>query len=119
MIIKWFQTWMRTKAAESSSAARSTLSKAKETSLFDVAHEVLAKEVQERQASLTQFEKYGFPLFHRQRKKQKIKAKVKKFLTIPLAEAEADDLVEEVTEKITDAAEADPKIDLLFGEHSK
>lgn len=119
MMIKWFQTWMRAKAAESSSATPNPLLKTKEGSLFDVAHEVLTKEAKEREASLTQFEKYGFPLFHRQRKKQKIKAKVKKFLTIPLAEAEADDLVEEVTEKITDAAEADRRIDQLFDEHSK
>lgn len=119
MIIKWFQTWMKTKAAESSSATPTPLRKTPETNLFDVAHEVLAKEAKEREASLTQFEKYGFPFFHRQRKKQKIKAKVKKFLTIPLAETEADDLVEEVTEKITDAAEADPRINQLFDEHSK
>lgn len=90
MIIKWFQTWLRGRApVVRAPLLRAPVRKRPESSLWDVAHEVLSKE-------------------------QTIKTKVKKFLSLPLSEAESDDLVDEVTEKISDAAEADPRIHRLF-----
>lgn len=62
----------------------------REATLLDVAHEVL--------------------------KKERVKTKVKKFLSFPLVDASSCEMTDEITETITGACEADPKIDRLFGE---
>lgn len=88
-MIKWFQNWIRGKQAASAHL--------KEAALLDVAHEVLKPSFTERDL-----------------KRQKVKAKVKKYLFFPLVEDASCEMADEITETITEACEADPKIDRLF-----
>lgn len=82
--------------------------------LIDVAHEVLAKEAKEKQLALKGFEKYGWPFVQRKKFEQKVRSKVKRFLSIPLTSTEEFEMVDEITEKITETAEADPRYRELF-----
>lgn len=96
-MIKWFQNWVKGKAAEAGSAIEGSV--AKESTLWDVAHEVLKPR-----------------FFNRERKKLRVKSKVKEFLSPPLVDDSSVDMVDEITETVTEACEVDPKIDRLFGE---
>jgi hypothetical protein len=116
MILKWIQSVIQGAKGQTDFAPPSAQNK---TPLTDVAHEVLSKEAQERQAALKGFEKYGAPLIQRQERKVKIRTKIKHLLHIPLTSDEESDLVEEITERIAEAAEADPYYQRMFGENSK
>lgn len=84
------------------------------SSLIDVAHEVLAKEALEKQLALSGLEKYGWPFVQRQRFQQKVKTKVKHFLSFADSDENDSELVDEVTERITEAAEVDSYYKRLF-----
>ncbi|MBI4125656.1 MAG: hypothetical protein HY466_06990 [Deltaproteobacteria bacterium] len=83
-MIKWFQNWVKGKAAG-------------ESTLFDVAHEVLRPS-----------------FFNRELKKQKVKTQIKKFSSFPIMDDASFEMVEEITETVTEACEADPKVNRLF-----
>lgn len=84
--------------------------------LIDIAHEVLSKESVERGAELRGLQKFGWPLVKRRKNKEQVRAKVKKFLSIPLRSEDAEMLIDEITEKITEAAETDSRLSRLFGD---
>lgn len=114
-MIRWFQTWVRQKMATSTGVAPTN--RAPQTNdfpLIDVAHEVLSKESVERGADLRGLQKFGWPLMKRRKNKDQVRAKVKKFLSIPLRSEDAETIIDEITEKITEAAETDPRLSRLF-----
>jgi len=87
--------------------------------LLDIAHEVLAKDALEKKLALSALEKQGWPYLQRQRFTETVRAKVKKFLRWPLDGAEENEMIEEITERITEVAEADPRVNRLFGDAGK
>lgn len=107
MIIKWFQTWLRGKTYPADASP-------KEKMLVDVAHEVLSKEALEKSQTLKGLEKFGWPFLKRRQKKEKIRSKVRRFLSLSISEEENFEVVDEITEKIAEACEADPEINRLF-----
>ena len=114
MIIKWFQTWLRQKQFLTGSATLTKSQKAVEAHLIDIAHEVLAREALEKSEALKGLEKFGWSIFKKQKKKEQIRSKVKHSLQIPITDEASIELVDEITEKITEAAEADPRFGRLF-----
>lgn len=82
--------------------------------LLDIAHEVLAKEASEKQQVLRGVERYGGSLIQRQQFRLRVQMKVRKFLSLTASEEDANDMMEEVTERITEAAEVDPYYKKMF-----
>lgn len=116
MILKWLQQFMGPRRSpteiESKRVSNSSGNTFPNQALIDIAHEVLAKEALEKKLALSGLEKYGWPLMQRQMFQQKVKTRVKRFLNFSLSQE--DDVVEEVTERITEAAEVDPHYKRLF-----
>lgn len=115
MILKWLQTVIRGTRDQN----HLNLQPPNQAPLIDVAHEVLSKEALERKLALQVFEKYGTPLLQKQERKIKIRTKIKSLLRIPLTPDEKSDLVDEITERFAEAAEADPFYRQMFGESEK
>lgn len=89
MVMRWFQTWLRQRAGVAGgSKAKSSVVPNNRFKLVDLAHEVLRKET--------------------------IKTKVSRFLSLPLSEEENEEMTEEITEKIADACEQDPRLREFF-----
>lgn len=87
--------------------------------LLDIAHEVLAKDALEKKLALSALEKQGWPYLQRQRFTDMVRSKVRKFLRLSLDDAEENEIIEEITERITEVAEADQRINRLFGDAGK
>lgn len=125
MIRKWIQTVLGPRKVQahldSGVVSQNGAHPAAKIQLLDIAHEVLSKEAMERQAALKGFEKYGSPLVERQKRKVTIGVRIKRLLRLPLYAGEESDLVEEVTERIVEAAEVDPYYRRMFdgGEKNK
>lgn len=117
MIIKWLQSMMgrQTSALDASPIEEEEEITIKERAFFDVAHEVLSREGVERQHSLKGLERYGVPYLERRKLKEQVRRKVKKHLNASMGSSEEEGVVDEVTEKITEAAEADPYYNQMFG----
>lgn len=92
MALRWFQTWLRQRTAGTETARVKTPTRASKDrfKLVDLAHEVLKKET--------------------------IKTKVSRFLSLPLSEEENEEMTEEITEKIADACEQDPRLQEFFND---
>lgn len=116
MILKWLQSITRIKSSGSLLDKRPI---AGEQNLLDVAHEVLLSESYARQERLRGLERYGWPLMKKRRLKEKIRAKIRHCLHLSVSKADEFDLLEEVTEKISEAAEADPYYNRVFGDSEK
>lgn len=87
--------------------------------LIDIAHEVLAKDALEKQIALNSLTKYGWPYVKKQRFKERLRTRVRRLLRFPLTDMEEVEIVEEITERITEVAEVDPYLNQLFGDGEK
>jgi len=81
----------------------------KETKLIDVAHEVMRKDRQ----SLEGLVRVGWPNVNREKFKGKVREKVWDTISGGIDTSDVD-MVEEITERITDASEADPYYREMF-----
>ncbi len=106
MVIRWFQSWLKTKVTP--------VAKTPEQNLMDIAHEVLARDALERNEELKGLEKLGSSVFNQRRKKEKIRSKIKSVLSLPMTEEESFEMVDEITEKIGEVCEADSRMNRLF-----
>ena len=111
MILKWLQHVISGRRHPEAPVVSPSFPNAK---LLDIAHEVLSKEALDKQVALHALEKYGWPLAEKKKFQQRVKAKVKQFLGFAVTSNEEEDLVDEVTERITETAEADPYYKSLF-----
>lgn len=110
MILKWLQNRVRL------NPPRQTEPVTLPSKLLDIAHEVLAREAAEKQQAFRQVEKYGWQQARLKAFHQRVKNRVRRLLGLSTASAaEEEELLDEVTEKITEAAEADPHYKRLFG----
>lgn len=111
MILKWIQSVIsRPVAADSPShSAPVKMSKSKTDGMVDVAHEVLKADAEELEDLL----QLGLPTIKRKKLKARIRKKVKSAIVEEFDDA---DIVEEVTERITNAAEFDPYYRRMFDE---
>ncbi len=114
MILKWIQSMgngAESRAAkEADDEERRTR---KESRLVDVAHEALVSRAARDRASLDGLIRFGAP--HMEREKLKAKVRRKVWDVVEEGSAPADpSMVEEITERIADAAEADPFYKRLF-----
>ena len=112
MILKWVRSMTgaaRTNATEQAAADESKAKQKRDAKLFDVAHEAMRRD----RESLEGLVKLGVPNAQREQMKGKVKKKVWDAVTEGF-EAVDGDMVEEITERIADAAEADPFYKRMF-----
>jgi hypothetical protein len=111
MIMKWIKSVVTTPSGGEASplAQGAQQRKKKETGLIDVAHEAMRRDAKDLEGLVT----VGQPTLDRRKLKEKIKRRVKGSIA---KEFDADDIVEEVTERILDAAEFDPNYRDIFEE---
>ena len=111
MIIRWLQSIVGTKRSQNGHYPEPINTH----SLIDVAHEVLYKEALEKKNALKDFEKYGWLFGQQESFRQRVREKVRRFLKFRRFQTDpVEELVEEVTERITEAAQADPYYKKLF-----
>lgn len=119
MILKWIRSVVEGQGTEAIQQGAVELEKQrKETKLIDVAHEALTRKAAEDCADLEGLVKYGWPKVQREKFKGSVRKKVWDLVKRNFG-AEDDDVVEEVTERIVDAAEIDPYYQKIFDEKSK
>lgn len=87
--------------------------------LMDIAHEVLAKDALEKKLALSALEKQGWPYLQRQRFTEIVRTKVRKLLRFSFKNGEENEMIEEITERIAEVAEADQRLNRLFGDAGK
>ena len=112
MLLKWIQSVLTTPheaAKEGSAPVSRNLARSKDPELLDIIHEAMRVDANE----LDQLLNIGQPNIERKKQKERIKVKVKKAVA---KEFDDSDLLEEVTERIADAAEFDPYYKDLFDE---
>ena len=80
--------------------------------LIDVPHHVLSEEAMHQHAQLETLIKSGWPTVKREQVKKRVRSKVWK--VIAHAFRPDDDMVDEITERIVDAAEVDPYYEKIF-----
>ena len=119
MAVKWFHSLLhRSSPARVESGPVShapILTDAKKGVLVDVVYEALQKDMAFRQEVLKELEKVGWNLFKRKQFKFKVRSKIKQAMLPELADGEGESLlVDEITERIVDAAESDPFYQRLF-----
>lgn len=85
----------------------------KDSKLIDVAHEAMSKKAAEDRATLEALIKMGWPHVEREQFKRKIRKKV---WDVVKSDSAFDDseIVEEITERLVDAAESDPYYKKMF-----
>ena len=87
----------------------------RDSKLVDVAHEVLSSEEAARdRATLEALVKLGWPHVQREQFKGKVRKKVWQIVSDEFQGADADDMIDEITERIADAAEADQYFRKMF-----
>lgn len=111
MIMKWIKSVVTTPSGgETSPLAQGAQQKKKrEVGFVDVVQEALRKDAKDLEGLVT----IGQPAVDRRKMKEKIKRRVKGSIA---KEFDAEDIVEEVTERILDAAEFDPNYRDIFEE---
>lgn len=111
MIMKWIQSIRRPqeRAEVLQQGAVEKRKDKKETKLVDVAHEVMRKDNQ----SLEGLIRVGWPNVRREKFKGKVRSKVWDAISGGVDTSDVD-MVEEITERITDASEADPYYREMF-----
>lgn len=114
MILKWIQSM--TPGSEAQAARQKDEEERKsrgESKLVDVAHEALARSASEDRQTLGELVRFGLPHVERQRFKGKVREKVWDVVSEGFGAAPSD-MIEEITERIVDAAEADPFYKRMF-----
>ena len=111
MVLKWIQSMTRSsqRAEVLGQGAVEKRKKKKETKLVDVAHEVLRKDRQ----NLEGLVRIGWPNVQREKFKGKVRERVWDTISGGVDTSEVD-MVEEITERIVDASEADPYYQEMF-----
>lgn len=116
MILKWIKSVVETPKNEAiQQGAIEEAKKQKESKLIDVAQEALREKAAEHRADLDGLVKYGWPHVQREKFKGSVRKRVWDLVKRNIG-AEDDEIVEEVTERIVDAAEVDPYYQKLFEE---
>lgn len=116
MVINWLKSAPKVQKEASPKEVDSLQHKGhKSSGLLDLAHEAIVKKSSmDDQRTLDDFIKMGWPYVEREKFKQKVRKKVWQIVS---EESEFSDpeIIEEVTEKIVDAAENDPFYKKMFG----
>ena len=119
MILKWIRSVTEGQSKESIQQGSIEEAKTnKDAKLIDVAHESLTRKAAEDCADLDGLVKYGWPHVKREKFKGSVRKKVWDLVHKNLG-SEDDDIVEEVTERIVDAAEVDPYYQKIFEEKNR
>ena len=117
MITKWLQSiWHRNHLPVAENSNLSRPEKGDEV-LYDVVYEALREDMALRREALEDLQRVGWPLVKRMRFRKKIREKVKKTIAPELSEVAVSDdfvMVDEITERLVDAAENDPFFRRLF-----
>jgi len=115
MILKWIQSVSRAgeaKAAEQGEAEDRRVRK--DSKLIDVAHEALSESAARDCDTLDALVRLGWPRVKREQFKGKVRKKVWDVVSEE-AEIADPDMVEDITERIVDVAEADKYYRKMFG----
>ncbi|MFH0800446.1 MAG: hypothetical protein V2A66_09750 [Pseudomonadota bacterium] len=115
MILKWIQSVSRaveTKAAEQGEAEDRKARR--DSKLIDLPHEVLSERAARDRDTLDTLVRLGWPHVIRERFKGKVRKKVWEVVSDE-AEVADPDMVEDITERIVDAAEVDQYYRKMFG----
>ena len=118
MIGKWLHNIMNSIRPETSTQAADQADKdrQKKDKLIDVPHQVLSEYAAKRHAELKGLTTAGLQRFRRDKFKNKVKQKVWDVVgsSFELDEETSDDMIEEITERIVEAAESDPSYVKMF-----
>lgn len=111
MIVKWIQSVAQGagRAETTAQAAEKHRREKKESRLVDVAHEVMRRD----QANLEGLVRMGWPNVQREQFKGKVRRKVWDVISDELGTVDQE-MVEEITERVVDAAEFDTRYRKLF-----
>lgn len=109
MLIKWVKSIVESPSNKAPEPASPTTKKG----AIDVAHEVLRREAAEYYADLDGLVKIGWPAVKRRKFKKSVRKKVWDIVRNSFGISE-DDMIEEITERITDVAEVDPYYQKMF-----
>lgn len=116
MVLKWIQSITRVSSSAEvlQQGAVEKRKGKKETKLVDVAHEVLRKD----RESLEGLVRVGWPNVQREKFKGNVRKKVWEKISGGVDTSDVD-MVEEITERIVDASEADPYYQEMFDKKGK
>lgn len=107
MVLKWIQSTtshVRPETAQQAANEEYKAKEKKESKLIDVAHEVMRKD----QDNLNGLVRIGLSNVKREKLRGKVRKKVWEVVSEGFGTADSDDMVEEITERMVDAAENDP-----------
>lgn len=114
MILKWLQLVTPGSQAQAAKASDDDERRTRhESKLKDIAHEVLSKRAAEDCKTLEALSRYGTSHIQHKRFKAKVRKKVWDVVAQDFGEAPPD-MIEEITERIADVAEADPFYKKMF-----
>lgn len=112
MILKWIQGLLGTRLRGTGAPEAEFYPRSR---LVDVAYEALRKEALSKTRELKGLEQGAALIRRKENLRTRVRTKIKKALFTSFVKEDEDfELVDEVTEKIVDAAEADPKWQKLF-----
>ncbi len=113
MIFKWIQSVRgKGEAAAIEQAGDAERRRRRDAKLVDVAHEAMVR--RQDQQKLEGLIKRGWPHVQREEFKGKVRQKVWDTVRGSYGVSDDDEMVEEITERVVDAAEADPFYKRLF-----
>lgn len=119
MILKWVQSMGQGANSKATEQADEEDRKVrKDAKLIDVAHEALAERAANDHATLEALARLGMPQIRREQFKGKVRRKVFDVVSEEASLPTDPDMVEEITERIVDAADADPFYKKLFDRES-
>lgn len=109
MIIQWFRHIIGRVSNEAlaKQAIDETEQHKVEREAVDVAHQAMREEAKRRATELDGLVRSGWPAVQRERIRRRVRQKVGEIVGGELAAA-SDEMVDEITERIVDAAEVDP-----------
>lgn len=115
MIVKWLYAIVSRVSPEV--LGQGAVEEAKKLSttekLIDVPHKVMSEEAARHGAELAGLVSVGWPLVKREKVKRRVRRKVWEIVSRNFQTSDPD-MVEEITERIVDAAEVDPLYERLF-----
>lgn len=113
MIIKWLELVKGKLPSEGMESPNGSVPTDSASDGVDIAHKVLAQEAQRRHAELEGLVRFGWPIVQREKMKKRVRKKVWEVVAETFRQPD-DTMVEEITERIVEAAENDRTYERAF-----
>ena len=123
MIIKWINNIIdrnsgsSSKEATQQGAIKDAKRQQRTAKMIDVPQRVMESQAAQSASELEGLRKYGAPQFKREKLRRKVRSKVWDIVRSNFDTSD-DEMVEEITERIVDVADADPYFAKMFGDET-